>query len=94
MTPIKDPAESVVVEFDFTDELSTIDSATVTVAVFGTGTDPDMAAMVDGAVQISGSSVLQRIKGGVSGLAYTLRCVAVGGSDIRVRADTMPVRVA
>lgn len=93
MTPIKDPAESIVLEFDFSSELAAVSSATVAVSVYE-GADATPAAMLDGAVQISGASVFQRIEGGVAGVSYTMRCVATSGSDVLVRSDMMPVRTA
>lgn len=94
MTPIKDPSESIVIEFDFVEELAAIDSAVTAIAIHGSGVDPDVASMLDGALQISGTSVLQRVRAGVPGVDYTLRCVATRGADVIVRADNMPVRSA
>lgn len=94
MTPIKDPAESIVLEFDFSSELGSVDSATVAVTVHGDGVDPSALSMIDGAVQISGASVYQRISNGVAGVNYKLKCLAVSGSDIIARSDVMPVRTA
>ena len=94
MTPIKDPAESIVLDFDFSTELAGIDSAVVAVAVHGAGTDPAVATMIDGAVQISGTHVLQRVKKdtGVNGVDYKWRCTATSGANVIVRSDVMPVR--
>lgn len=96
MMPIKDPAESVVIEFDFSAELASIGSASTSASVYGDGTDPDVATLLEGAPQISGTSVLQRVRkdSGIAGLDYKLRCVATTGADVIVRADVMPVRVA
>lgn len=88
----KDPAESVVVQFDFATELAAIGSAVTTIAVHSGGTDPGVATMLDGAPQISGASVLQRVRGGLHGLSYTLRCVATSGATVLVRAGVMAVR--
>lgn len=93
MLPDKDPAESVVVEFAFDGELAAIDSATV-VATLLNGADPDPAAMLDGLPQIQGTSVLQRVAGGVDQVNYKLRCTATHGEDVRVRAGIIPVRSA
>jgi len=92
MTPIKDPAESVVMEFDFSSEMAAISSASVAVSIYGSGTDPAVATVLDGALQISGTSVFQRVHNGVHGVDYALRCLATSGSDILLRADVMPVR--
>jgi hypothetical protein len=85
-----DPAENPVLEFDFSSDLTAIDGL-VTVSISPTG-----AALLDGAHQISGTSVLQRIKHGETspGINYTVRCEALGGLDRRVRAATLPVRTA
>lgn len=93
LLPEKDPAESVVIEFDYTGELTTIDSAAVSVTPIN-GDDPASASMLDGVPQISGAAVLQRVKLGVDKLNYKLRCEATTGSDIRVRAAVLPVRSA
>lgn len=93
LLPYTDPAESVVVEFDFSGELTAPDSAVVTVTPVN-GADPAAASMLIGTAQISGSSVFQRVKPNLAGLNYKLRCVATQGDDIRVRAGILPVRVA
>ncbi len=94
MMQSKDPSESVVLEFDFSGELASISGATVTAAIAGNGADPDIAYVVDGAAQISGTSVLQRMSAGVAGLNYRMRCEATDGSNIIVRSDIVPVRAA
>ncbi len=94
MILIKDPAESVVVEFDFASELAAVGSAAVSISILGPGTDPNLLDILDGAAQVSGTSVLQRISGGVAGLNYKLRCEATSGADIIVRAGTLQVRTA
>lgn len=94
MTPIKDPSESVVIEFDFAGEMSVIGSAVVSASVYGTGVDPAVASMLDGAPQVLAPKVLQRVRNGVDGVDYKLRCVATSGSDVLVRAGVMPVRTA
>lgn len=94
MTPTKDPDESIVIVFDFSAELSAIDSVAVSMAVHGPGVDPGVAAMLEGAPQISGAMALQRVRHGIHGLAYKPRCVATRGADVIVRAGVMPVRWA
>lgn len=91
MKKIKAPVESVTLKFDFSSELGAIDSATVTVSVHGVGTDPAVAAFLQGSHQISGTSVFQRISGGRSGLKYLVRCVALSGSDAILRKDIIYV---
>ncbi len=96
MTPTRDPSESIILDFDFTGELTSIGSAVVTVSIYGTGVDPNVATMPDGAPSISGPHVFQRVKkdSGVAGVDYMWRCVATSGADVIVRSDVMPVRTA
>lgn len=88
--PAMDPAENPVIEFDFAGELPAIDQ------VLSVEITPGGATLLDGAPQIVGTSVLQRIKPDITNIDtnYTVRCVALGGTDRRVRAATLPVRRA
>lgn len=88
---IKDPTESVVLEFDFSSELTGIDSATVEAEA---AEDPLAAQFLTGTAQIAAASVLQRISGGVDGVRYTVRCTAVSGADVIVRTGVVAVRRA
>lgn len=89
MLPDTDPWENPVVEFNFTGELASVDSATVSI-------EPGGAGLLDGALQIVGASVLQRIKSAaiIDKTNYTIRCQATGGVDRRVRSAILPVRTA
>lgn len=89
---VKYVAESVVLEFDFSSELDSIDSATMAISVEGSKPDAAAAAVLDGAHQISGKLVLQRISGGVSGVKYHFVCLATGGFDKIVREGSVMVR--
>lgn len=91
VTDDKGPAEVVTVEFVFEGELLSIDSASVSITVVN-GSDPDVAAMLDGALQISGTSVFQRIKNGLDKVNYRPYCLAVSGTEKRERAGILPVR--
>ena len=55
--------------------LAAITSASCTVELLA-GTDATPDDLLDGAPQISGTSVYQRVKAGVSGCTYKLRCTA------------------
>jgi len=92
--PVKDPGESVFMEFDFTADLPTIAAATVTITPDARGGDPNAAAMLVGAHQIVGTVVRQRVQGGIAGVAYIPRCVATNGADVRVLADVLRVQWA
>lgn len=91
--PVKDPAESVVVEFVFVELDAAPDLASVSIAPIS-ASDPSAAAMLDGLGQIVGTSVFQRVKSGLSGVSYKMRCEAVRGDDVRVIAAVLPVKEA
>lgn len=93
LLPVKDPAESVVVEFVFAELDSAPSLAAVSIAPIGAA-DPAAAAMLDGTGQIVGTSVFQRVKSGLSGVSYKMRCAATRGDDVRVIAAVLPVKVA
>lgn len=90
----KTPAESVVIEFDFSAELDTVSSATMAIRALGTDTDPLASAVLVGPHQVVGARVLQRVGGGVNRVNYEIICVATHGSDIRELAGTLRVRPA
>lgn len=92
ITPIKDPGESVVIEFDFTGELSAVGTAVVEIDTMDGAVDPSVASVKDGAHQIVGTKVLQRASLGVSGINYAWRCMGINGSDKVLRSAVMPVR--
>lgn len=85
--------ESVVLEFVFANDLDAIDSAAVHVAPIN-GNDPAAGAMLVGSPQVSGTSVLQRVKPGINAINYALTCRAVHGADARVLRAVLPVRAA
>lgn len=91
MKKIKDPGESVVLEFDFSSELSAIDSVALTATIYGDGTDPALGTFFDGASQISGKKVFQRISAGVRGIAYKVKAIGTHGSDKIARRDIIYV---
>lgn len=84
-----DPWENPVIEFDFYGELTAISAVVVSVA-------PGGITFLEGAPQIVGTSVYQRIKPGITidKTNYTLRCEATGGLERRVRSAVLPVRRA
>lgn len=78
----KDVGEKYAIEFQFEPVLAAITSATVTVQLLA-GVDATPESLLDGSTQISGTSVYQRVKAGVSGCTYKLRCTATdaGAAD-------------
>lgn len=89
----KDPAEAYAVEFKFDRVLSSITGATCTVSLLA-GTDTTPSALLDGAAQISGTSVYQRIQSGEAGCTYKLRCEATDGTETYVLTASMGVVTA
>jgi len=94
MLPNKVSTESIIVTFDFTNDLGqgeTISSASVTSTVHQ-GADSNPSTMISGPAIISGSTVLQRIVGGISGVIYCLTCtITTNSSNIKVLKTTIPV---
>ncbi len=95
--PAKDPAEALVADFSFANEIAvgeTIASAQISCSVLS-GKDATPSAVLSGAPNISGSSVLQRFHGGVAGATYLMRCVATLSSGrVLALAAILPVRTA
>ncbi len=89
--PEKDPEESVIVEFDFSSELPSIDSAIVEIDIHNDVEDINVLAMLDGPPLIINNIVYQRISNGVDNAIYRLRCTATRGDDIIVRSELLPV---
>lgn len=91
----KDPSETVVLTFDFTGEAPAVSAPTVTVTHESGDPDAAFASVLDGLPQVSGGKVLQRVKAGVAGADYLLRCMAGDGAgNVLVRAGLLMVRDA
>jgi hypothetical protein len=86
----KDPAEEFAVEFDFSSELSTITSATVTVSTLR-GTDAAPTDVLNGNPEINGTTVRQRIQAGTHKCTYKFRCEATDGTEVWVITQGLPV---
>lgn len=71
----KDVEEQYAIEFQFSAVLEEVTSAVVTVELL-TGSDLSPDSLLNGPLQINGTSVYQRIKAGVNDCTYKLRCVA------------------
>lgn len=75
----KDPEEIYTIGFDFTDVLldgETVSTATLAVDLQSGTTDPAMATMLSGNVNITGNVVAQHIRYGVAGNTYRIDCLA------------------
>lgn len=88
----KDPAECWPVPFLFGRVLTALDSITVSIGVARGLPDPDAAAMLLGAAEISGANAVQMIRGGVPGNTYLVRATATRNTEVYVLAATLEVR--
>jgi hypothetical protein len=76
---VKDPAEQIVVTFDYTlalDVGETIQGTPTVSASATAGSDLSPSAILSGSPQVSGAKVLHTVIGGVDGSTYKLRCLA------------------
>lgn len=88
--PSKDPIERFAVQFDFSAVLASITSCSIDLTV-SAGVDPS-PSVLDGDAQISGKTVVQRVKSGLHKCSYKLKCTATDGIETYVLAQTLPVR--
>lgn len=88
----KDPYENPVIEFDFAGELASISGTPAITVTPINGADAGAMAILSGAFQILGTSVFQRVDGGLININYELRCEASDGVNKRVRTAILPVR--
>lgn len=86
----KAPGEDITCEFIFT-ALGTPSAPVVDIAVLS-GTDASPESIRLGSPAIVGTTVLQRITGGVDGVDYALRCWAQIGADRLLIDAILPVR--
>lgn len=95
----KDPGETIIATFDFSDELASTDpllSSGITVTVALTrGVDASPSNILFGApIVVGGRSITQAVRGGVAGCNYRLTCTASSASETLVRAGLLRVRNA
>lgn len=94
LLPLKGPAEVVPLSFDFTADIAT--GATVAVisvtATVVSGADASPSNLLQGAAVVTGATVVQWIKAGVSGVSYAVQCL-VSASDGQTLALTSRVDV-
>lgn len=95
----KDPAEKVVLTFDFSDELAAGEtlSGPITVSVsVAFGTDPMPGDIINGSAAYDGDqlTVMQPVHGGVNGCDYYIKAVAgtTNPNKTLARAGILPVR--
>lgn len=88
----KDPSEIITVTFDFSDVATSCINPVVSIAVEAGRDDAGAAAMLSGSPQTDGTSILQRVIGGISGNTYKLRCQIDDADGERwVAADLLDV---
>jgi hypothetical protein len=90
---VKDPAEKVVISFDFSAITSPISGAVLVIKEKGTEIDLS-GTMFSGVSQTTGNIVKQMVQGGESGKQYDIRCqvdIAATGERF-VAKDTLPVK--
>lgn len=91
----KDPAESITVTFDFSKDATRILGASTFITELYTSSDSNAQLMLDGAPEVHGLKVLQRISGGVSDATYKLRCIVTDEDEERyVRVGELNVVTA
>lgn len=93
----KDPEEVIVLSFGFARLLApgaTLSAPVVSVLVKD-GADPAPGSLIDGLATVDGSNVLQKVRAGVAGTVYALRCKAqTSDGQTLVLAADLPVRNA
>ena len=87
----KDPEERFAVKFDFSSEMSLITEATITVTMKKGEDTPEN--ILDGAPQITGAVVKQRVKDGIDRALYNFRCAASDETETWVIVQDLPVRI-
>lgn len=91
----KDPAERIVITFDFARSLIPGETiAAITSVTIENASDPLASSMLSDAPQLDGSQVLQEITGGLTRLTYHLRAtVSTSNGRTLVNATYLPVRI-
>ena len=96
----KDPAESVVLTFDFSPGLASGETLTGTITVdvsMALGTDATPTALLNGAASFDASNtrVLQPVKAGVQDANYLLKvtCATTNPKKVLAIAAILPIRV-
>lgn len=70
----KYPGETVTVTFDFSALATACSNPVVNISVESGIVDASASSMISGAPQVSGTSILQRVTGGLAGNAYKITC--------------------
>jgi hypothetical protein len=90
--PVKAPAETIIVTFDFSNFTDTPTSPNVIINIESGQTDPNKDAMIGQAPVIQGALVLQQVTGGLSATSYNLQCTVIGSdSSVYYLTAVLPV---
>lgn len=87
----KTPREEYPLEFEFSQLLTSISNAQVSVKVLS-GNDPSPDAIRPGQPVVSGTKVFQHVVGGVNGTKYQLVCKATDGTKTFELAGSLEVK--
>ena len=91
----KDPSEIVPLSFDFAALTDTPSAPIVSIARHSGAADASPSAMLQGAAQIIGTQVRQKITGGVAGATYLVKAQVDAPDGSRyVLAGLLPVEAA
>lgn len=89
----KDPLEEVTIAFEFKRRTTTPLSPLLTLAQVSGPDDDNTAAMLFGPPAVVGSKVLHRVRRGVHGANYLVRCIASApNGDVYVMSGVLPVK--
>lgn len=88
----KDPLEIIPVVFDFTNVVAAIDSVVSIGVTVYKGTDASASSMPLNSAVIDGTTVVQLIRNGVSGVSYKLRADILVGQQRYALSAILPVR--
>lgn len=94
--PIKDPAEVVIISFDFSAELVTesITGSPTVACTVHKGMDTSPGAVIYGAPAVVGQTVMQTVCAGIDVVDYKLRAlITTSGGRTLVLSGILPVRV-
>lgn len=91
----KDTGEIVTLSFDFANLTAAPITPTCTISHHGGAPDATPSTVLSGSPTISGTKLLQRVTGGVTGADYVLRAqVYTASGDRYILAAILPIRSA
>lgn len=89
----KGPVDVIVVTFNFARRATSVSNPHITVTLDSGPADPAPQAILSGAAQVVGATVLQQVVGGLDGCNYRLSCeVDLPGGLHASKSGILPVR--